>query len=105
MPVTNKEKVAALFTAAQENLNQYILKFEILLSPLPAFVSNGIVPLLILFLLLTVFYRFYLKPIKLNKEELVQAAFVFILTAFIILTLTGIFFRGKDMELTFPWNI
>ncbi len=98
-------KFSAVLTIICIVLNQYILKFEILLSPLPAFVSNGIVPLLILFLLLTVFYRFYLKPIKLNKEELVQAAFVFILTAFIILTLTGIFFRGKDMELTFPWNI
>ena len=98
-------KFAAVLTIFSIIINQYVLKFEILLSPLPAFVSNGIVPLLILFLLMASFYKFYLKPLKLSKSELVQAAFVFILAAFIILTLTGIFLRGKDMELTFPWNI
>jgi len=33
----------------------------------------------------------------------VQAIFVFIMVAFIVLTITGTFFRGKDMELTFLW--
>jgi quinol-cytochrome oxidoreductase complex cytochrome b subunit len=81
--------------------NEFVLNFEILLSWMPAIISNGVIPLLILLALMAGFYWFYLKDLKLRKEELVQAIFVFIMVAFIVLTITGTFFRGKDMELTF----
>jgi hypothetical protein len=37
-----------------------------------------------------------------HKQEAVQTLFVFLLTAFIILTVTGIWFRGSGMTLTWP---
>jgi quinol-cytochrome oxidoreductase complex cytochrome b subunit len=80
--------------------NEYILKFEVLLAGIPAFISNGIIPLLIVLGLMAGYYRLYLKRLSLSKEELVQAVFVFITVAFIVLTITGTFFRGKDMALT-----
>jgi quinol-cytochrome oxidoreductase complex cytochrome b subunit len=91
---------AAIVTIAGILFNEYVLNFELLLHGIPAIISNGIVPLLIILLFMAGFYRFYLKRFRLSKEELVQAVFVFIIVAFIILTLTGIFFRGKDMALT-----
>ena len=51
------------------------------------------------------YYKYYLKKFSLPKAETVQAVFVFITVAFIVLTLVGIFFRGKDMALAFPWNV
>jgi quinol-cytochrome oxidoreductase complex cytochrome b subunit len=98
-------KFAALLTIFGILLNEYMLDLEILLQPLPGFVSNGIVPLLLLLLAMAGFYHFFLKKQSLTKSELVQAIFVFIMTCFIVLTLTGIFFRGKDMELSMPWNV
>lgn len=98
-------KFAAAVTIAGILFNEYILNFEVLLAPIPAFISNGIIPLVILALLMAGFYKYYLKAIKLTKAELVQTVFVFIMVAFIVLTITGIFFRGKDMALAFPWNI
>jgi quinol-cytochrome oxidoreductase complex cytochrome b subunit len=98
-------KFAAAVTIAGILFNEYILNFEVLLSPLPAFISNGIIPLAILSLFMVGFYKYYLKGIKLSKAELVQAVFVFIMVAFIVLTITGIFFRGKDMALTFPCKV
>jgi quinol-cytochrome oxidoreductase complex cytochrome b subunit len=98
-------KFAAAVTIAGILFNEYILNFEVLLSPIPAFISNGIIPLAILALFMAGFYKYYLKGSKLTKAELVQAVFVFIMVAFIVLTITGIFFRGKDMALTFPWNV
>lgn len=80
--------------------NEYVVNFEILLHGVPAIISNGIVPLLIVLAFMAGFYRFYLIRLSLSKEELVQAVFVFIMVAFIVLTLTGIFFRGKNMALT-----
>jgi hypothetical protein len=85
--------------------NEYFLDFETLLSPVPAFVSNGIVPLFLLLTMMFGFYRVYLLKCKLSKAELVQAVFVFIMVAFVLLSLIGIFFRGKDMGLSWPWNV
>jgi sorbitol-specific phosphotransferase system component IIC len=75
------------------------------LAPLPGVISNGIIPLLILIGLMSGFYLFYLRKQNLTKEELIQSIFVFIITAFTLLTLIGIFFRGKDMALSLPWNV
>jgi quinol-cytochrome oxidoreductase complex cytochrome b subunit len=98
-------KFAAIVTITGILFNEYILNFEVILSPVPAFISNGILPLVILLFFMAGFYRYYLKKLKLPKAELVQAVFVFIMVAFIVLTISGIFFRGKDMALTFPWNV
>ncbi len=91
---------AVLVTVSGILFNAYILNFEIALPGVPALISNGIVPLTILLALMGGYYRLYLKWLSLTKAELVQVVFVFILAAFIVLTITGIFFRGKDMELT-----
>jgi quinol-cytochrome oxidoreductase complex cytochrome b subunit len=90
---------AAIVTISGILFNEYVLNFEILFQGMPAVISNGIIPLLILLGLMAGYYRFYLKRFRLSKEELVQAVFVFIVVAFIVLTITGIFFRGKDMAL------
>jgi len=85
--------------------SEYLINFESLLPGLPAFISNGLIPFLILFLILWLFYQFIKKKFSLSLNESVQALFVVILTSFILLTLIGIFFRGVDMALTFPWNL
>jgi quinol-cytochrome oxidoreductase complex cytochrome b subunit len=38
-----------------------------------------------------------------SRGEGVQAAFTFVLAAFVVLTLAGVFFRGQGMALTMPW--
>ncbi|MHC1778018.1 MAG: cytochrome b N-terminal domain-containing protein [Lentimicrobium sp.] len=105
--VTSKNTAifAALITLAGILFNEYILNFELLLPMVPAVISNGLLPLVILAIFMTGFHNYHLKKLKLSRAELVQAVFVFIVVAFIILTIIGIFFRGKDMELTFPWFV
>jgi hypothetical protein len=85
--------------------NAYVLNFEMLIKGLPAVISNGIIPLFIMLLLMAVYYWFFIRRSGLKKAEFVQVVFVFIVVAFIVLTITGIFFRGKDMELTWPWRV
>jgi quinol-cytochrome oxidoreductase complex cytochrome b subunit len=91
---------AVVITLAGIFFNAWIMNFEIALPRIPAVISNGILPVLILSAFIAAYHKFYLKRFKLTKAELVQAAFVFIMAAFIVLTLVGVFFRGKDMELT-----
>ena len=98
-------KFAAIITLSGILFNEYILNFEVLLSPVPAFISNGILPVLILIGFMSAYYKYYLKNFNMKKEEFVQAVFVFFIVAFIVLTLVGVFFRGKDMALSFLWNV
>jgi hypothetical protein len=93
---------AIIVTLSGIMFNEYILNFEIIMPGLPALISNGILPFIILLLLMAGYYLFVLKRFRLSKAEVVQAVFVFIVVAFIVLTLTGIIFRGKDMELSWP---
>ncbi len=96
---------SALITILLVVINEFLPDFETLLPWLNSFISNGIIPLIILLALLWYYYRFVLKKFKLEAIEIIQTMFVFVTTAFIILTIIGIFFRGVDMALTFPWNV
>jgi quinol-cytochrome oxidoreductase complex cytochrome b subunit len=93
--------ITIIFVLASE----YLINFESLLPGLPALISNGLIPFLILFLILWLYYQFIKKKFSLSLTESVQALFVVILTSFSLLTLIGIFFRGVDMALTFQWNL
>jgi hypothetical protein len=96
---------ASIITTVLVILNEFVPDFETLLPLLNSFVSNGIIPLLILLTMLWYYYKFVLKKFNLNFTEVIQIMFVFVITSFIALTLIGIFFRGVDMALTFPWNV
>ena len=54
-------------------------------------------------LILAGFYGLVKKKYSASKQELVQAVFVFVLTAFVVLTIIGIWFRGAGMRLAMPF--
>jgi quinol-cytochrome oxidoreductase complex cytochrome b subunit len=64
--------------------------------------STWLVPLLGL-ALLTGACWFSRRVYGTTPHDGVQAVFAFSATAFVLLTLTGIWFRGKSMALTWPW--
>jgi hypothetical protein len=76
-----------------------------MLPSINSFITNGIVPLIILLIVIWVYHKFVSKRYNLTRIEKAQTIFVFITTAFIILTIIGIFFRGVNMKLDFPWNV
>jgi hypothetical protein len=45
------------------------------------------------------------KKYAATNNESIQSVFVLLMVAFIILTITGIWFRGKGMMLIWPWEI
>ena len=102
-------KLTALFAVAITILlvvlNEYVLNFETLLPWLNPVISNGIIPLLIVLTIMWIYSKYISKKYKLTFSELVQSIFVLVITSFIILTLINIFFRGINMQLSFPWNL
>ena len=86
-------------------LDEYAMGHLTWMSGLSPFIRNGLVPLAIV---ISGFYGFYLlvkHRYSANKNETVLLVFVFFLTAFIILTITGIWFRGSGMALSWPGSL
>ncbi len=96
---------ALIITPVLVLVNEYLINFETLLPSINSFISNGILPLLLIIIILWAYYKLITKKLGLSVIESVQAMFVYIITSFVILTIIGIFFRGVDMQLTFPWNL
>lgn len=78
---------------------------ERLLPAIPGFVTMGLIPLLVLVGLLYLYINTLHKRYKLSFFEKIQVVVVFLSTAYLILTITGIFFRGENMQLVWPWQI
>jgi quinol-cytochrome oxidoreductase complex cytochrome b subunit len=69
---------------------------------LPSWLTGGLIPL---GLLLAGFGAWYLGMRKkggASRNEAFQGIFIFLAVAFIVLTITGIWFRGEGMALTWP---
>jgi len=70
---------------------------------LPQVVRNGLVPLLLVCAVLTCLYLAARRLSHASRLEAVQAAFTFVVVAFVVLTVTGSLFRGQGMALALPW--
>jgi quinol-cytochrome oxidoreductase complex cytochrome b subunit len=70
---------------------------------IPPVISNGLLPAAIVLAGILGFYWLIKKKVGATNNEAVQAVYVLLLTAFAILTITGIWFRGREMALVWPW--
>jgi quinol-cytochrome oxidoreductase complex cytochrome b subunit len=84
-----------------------ILLDELVLQPgagLPSLVGRGLVPLVLLSAGVVGFRALLVKRFGASKAEVVQAVFILFLAALVILTVTGVWFRGPGMALVWPWG-
>jgi quinol-cytochrome oxidoreductase complex cytochrome b subunit len=65
----------------------------------PDMVSTGLLPFAIILGFCTGFYFLLKKGFKASNNEAVQALFTLLTTAFVVLTVIGIWFRGTGMQL------
>ncbi|HNA89437.1 MAG TPA: hypothetical protein PK989_09030, partial [Anaerolineales bacterium] len=66
---------------------------------------NGLIPLAVIALPLILLDDRIHKTFQADTEERVLFIATFLFTAFIVLTLIGIYFRGPGMSLYLPWNM
>jgi uncharacterized membrane protein len=62
-------------------------------------------PALVTLAVIAGFYGLMKRKYNATRNETVQAVFVLLLFAFIVLTITTVWFRGKGMALTWPWKV
>ncbi|MDH3343646.1 MAG: cytochrome b N-terminal domain-containing protein [Desulfobacteraceae bacterium] len=84
-------------------VNEYLFDFVPGLHGIPAIIGNGLIPFSLIFLGCAGFYILIKHRYFGTTNEAVQAIFVLILFVFLILTTTGIWFRGPGMKLIWPF--
>jgi hypothetical protein len=62
-----------------------------------------LIPFVFLLAAIALFYRMLRRRFSASRNETVQTVFIFLLAAFIIMTITGVWFRGAGMQLVWPW--
>ncbi len=67
-------------------------------------VSNGLLPVTIVLAAVIGFYFLIKRKYSASNNEAIQALFILLLISFVILTVTGIWFRGEGMALGWPWG-
>ena len=97
--------LAALATPIGILANEFVIDFAAWIPGLPPIVSNGILPAALVLAGIILSYWIVKKKYAATNSELIQFVFVFLTTVFIILTITGIWFRGRGMALIWPWEI
>ena len=80
-----------------------VLNFSGWMPNITPLVSSGLIPLGIVLIGFWGFYFLAKRQYAPNRNESIQMVFVFFVVAFIILTITGVCFRGTGMKLIWPW--
>jgi len=65
-------------------------------------INNGLVPFIILLAFCIGFYWVIKRSFNATNNEAVQALFTLLITAFVVLTIIGVWFRGTGMHLMWP---
>ena len=102
--------VAAAVTATVATVlgiiaDEFLFDFAGWMPGIPPVVRSGLVPAAITLAVLSGFYALMKRKYTATRNETVQAVFVLLLFAFIILTITAVWFRGEGMALMWPWQV
>jgi quinol-cytochrome oxidoreductase complex cytochrome b subunit len=96
--------LAAVLTPLWIVLDEFVIDFGGWLSGVPAALSEGVLPVVVLGGVLAGLYLLARRRIGATRNEAIQAVFVFFFVAFAALTVTGVWFRGPGMALVWPWG-
>jgi quinol-cytochrome oxidoreductase complex cytochrome b subunit len=86
-------------------LDEYILNWTLWLPAWNTLITNGLIPLAVVVLPLLLVDNWIHTSFHGDVEERVLFLATILFTAFLVLTIIGIYFRGPGMALYFPWNM
>lgn len=95
--------IGCLLTSAGILAHASFLDRSTWLPNLPPVIGNGLSPAGLIAGGMLVFYLVVRKRCAAERQEAIQALFVLMLTVFLVLTITSVWFRGREMALVWPW--
>ena len=84
-------------------LDEFWVDFPTWLPSLPTLISNGMIPMLLTLGGLALIYGAFRKLFRANHSEATLGLFIFLFVSLIMLTIIGVFFRGPNMVLIWPF--
>jgi len=84
--------------------DEYLLNFSHGTSGIFSMITKRFVPVILLLGFLIGCYRGLKNRYKATRDEMIQSLSIFLLVSFIILMVTGTWFRGSGMALCWPWD-
>jgi len=85
--------------------DEFAINFNLWMPGVPAAISSGLIPFALMLAAVAGFYVLMKKKFSATNNEALQSLFVLFVAAFIILTITCIWFRGSGMALMWPWEV
>jgi quinol-cytochrome oxidoreductase complex cytochrome b subunit len=82
--------------------DEFFINFTAWMPGISPTTSNGLIPIGFVAAAIIGFYMLMKKKYAASNNETVQMVFVLLLVAFVIFTITGIWFRGEGMALVWP---
>jgi len=83
--------------------DEYWFDLPAMLPTWPDVISNGLLPLLLTLAGLALIYFLLRKGLKASHSEAILGLGVFVLLSLVVMTFVGIYFRGPNMALIFPF--
>jgi quinol-cytochrome oxidoreductase complex cytochrome b subunit len=96
--------VALVATPLWIIVDERFLDWSALLPGLPPVIVNGLLPVVVLAAIFLFLVQLLKRRFDASVNEIVQTSFVALTTVFLVLTATGIWFRGQGMALVWPWG-
>ena len=81
---------------------EFIIHFTTWFPKIPAVVTNGMFPFILILAAIAGFYVLVKKRFAASNNEAIQTVFILLLVSFVILTVIGYWFRGPGMALVWP---
>ena len=94
---------ATIATPAGILADEYMIDLAAWMQGVPPSISNGLIPFMIILVGIIGFYVLIKRKYSATNNEAIQTLFVLFLVSFIILTVTGVWFRGIGMKFVLPF--
>jgi quinol-cytochrome oxidoreductase complex cytochrome b subunit len=78
---------------------------ETVLPNVPSFVTTGLIPFILVIGSMYFFLKYLNGKLVLKRSEYIQAIMILLVVSYSLLSVVGIFFRGKGMVLMWPWQV
>ncbi len=84
-------------------VDEFWLDWAVLFPNQPAFVVDGLLPLALTLLGLATIYGGLRRLLRADHSEALVGLFTFVMVSLVMLTAVGVYFRGANMVLLWPW--
>ena len=86
-------------------ISEFIIDVDSWFPEIPQIIGSGLIPFSFIIGLFIILLYFIKKRFNTNRSEFVLFVMTFLMVAYFIFSIVGIFFRGPGMQLMWPWHI